>query len=69
VIFGSAFQPNWNLFEKHKAQGKERWEVFAWAMREVMSKECQMEKIDVRYRDTVAYWNYMSFRSAELTTE
>jgi hypothetical protein len=25
-----------------------------------------MEKKDVRYRDTLAYWNYMSFRSAEL---
>jgi hypothetical protein len=31
------FTPNEYLFETHKDKGKERWEIYAWAVREVMS--------------------------------
>lgn len=32
------FQPNEYLFEKHADKGKERWEIFAWAVRDAMIK-------------------------------
>jgi 1-acyl-sn-glycerol-3-phosphate acyltransferase len=32
------FQPNEYLFETHKDKGKERWEIYAWAVRDIMMK-------------------------------
>jgi len=32
------FTPNEYLYEKHKDKGSERWEVFAWAIRDVLMK-------------------------------
>ena len=32
------FKPNEFLYAKQKDQGKEQWEIFAWAVRDVMSK-------------------------------
>jgi len=40
------FTPNEYLFETHKDQGKERWEIYAWAMRDVMCKAGKFEKCD-----------------------
>jgi hypothetical protein len=31
------FQPNEWLFTHHADKGKEKWEIFAWATREVMA--------------------------------
>jgi hypothetical protein len=33
-----AFKPNEHLMEVHKDKGAEQWEIFAWAIRDVMSK-------------------------------
>ena len=30
------FEPNEYLFETHKDKGEERWEIFAWAVRDLM---------------------------------
>ena len=32
------FLPNQYLFEHHQDKGKEEWEIFAWAIRDIMSK-------------------------------
>jgi hypothetical protein len=32
-----AFQPNDYLYTKHADKGKEKWEIFAWAVREAMA--------------------------------
>ena len=32
------FEPNEYLFETHRNKGKERWEIYAWAIREIMQK-------------------------------
>jgi len=32
------FQPTEYLFEQHADKGQERWEVYAWAVREAMMK-------------------------------
>lgn len=36
VVTLPEFQPNEYLFETHKNKGKERWEIFAWAVRDAM---------------------------------
>ena len=32
------FKPTEQLFEKHADKGSEEWEIFAWAVRDVMAK-------------------------------
>lgn len=38
-----AFQPNDYLFTKHADKGTEKWEIFAWAVREVMADAAGMQ--------------------------
>ena len=40
------FLPNDYLFETHKDKGKDKWEIFAWAVRDVMAKNCDFGKIE-----------------------
>lgn len=50
------FIPNDYLFETHKDKGKEKWEIFAWAVRDIMAKESGLEKDDVStYEDKCEY--------------
>ena len=44
------FEPNEYLFEKHADKGQERWEIFAWAVREVMAKASGLELVDMPFR-------------------
>lgn len=32
------FEPNDYLFETHKDKGEEKWQIYAWALRDAMSK-------------------------------
>jgi hypothetical protein len=32
------FKPNEHLWEVHKDKGAEQWEIFAWAIRDVMAR-------------------------------
>lgn len=32
------FKPNKYLLETHKDKGKDEWEIFAWAVRDVMAR-------------------------------
>lgn len=41
-----AFQPNDYLYTKHADKGKEKWEIFAWAVREVMADAANMQISD-----------------------
>jgi hypothetical protein len=40
------FIPNYYLFEKHKDKGAEKWEIYAWAVRDIMSKTSGIPKDD-----------------------
>ena len=44
--FFPAFIPNDYLFTTHADKGKEKWEVYAWAVRDLMAKEGKFEKHD-----------------------
>jgi len=37
------FQPNDYLYKQHANKGKERWEIYAWAVRDAMSKAGELE--------------------------
>jgi hypothetical protein len=38
------FMPNDYLFETHKDKGNDKWEIYAWAVRDVMAKFGGFEK-------------------------
>jgi len=43
------FSPNDHLINTHSKAGKEKWEVFAWAVRDVMAKAGGLRKDDQPY--------------------
>jgi lysophosphatidylcholine acyltransferase/lyso-PAF acetyltransferase len=49
------FQPNEYLFKKHADKGKERWEIIAWALRDIMSKAGKLRKNELKIRDKRFY--------------
>ena len=53
------FQPNDYLFKKHADKGTERWEVIAWALRDIMLEAGHLEKDDIRIREKRFYERYM----------
>jgi hypothetical protein len=40
------FRPNDYLFETHKDKGNEKWEIYAWAVRECMAEAGPLIKND-----------------------
>lgn len=53
------FQPTEYLFETHANQGRERWEIFAWAIRDIMCHHGAFEKSDIPLRKKLEYESYM----------
>ena len=53
------FEPTEYLFETHKDKGSERWEIFAWAAREIMMKAGDLKPCDIPLRTKVIYEGYM----------
>ncbi len=56
------FVPNQYLFTTHANKGNESWEVYAWAMREIMSDVGPFEKNDQPYREKLHYEALLGFR-------
>jgi len=52
------FAPNEYLFETHKDKGQEKWEVFAWACRDIMAKVGGFGKHDVDFKEKIQVFNY-----------
>lgn len=53
------FTPNEFLFEKHREKGEERWEVYAWAVRDVIMKAGNFQDCKQVMRHKIVYENYM----------
>jgi hypothetical protein len=49
------FIPNDYLFEQHANKGNDRWEIYAWAVREAMSDASGLEKNEQPFRDKMNY--------------
>lgn len=59
------FEPNEHMYETHKDKGEERWEVYAWAVRDAMSKACGLPTTDLPARLKMKYYNYLIGKSEE----
>lgn len=56
------FQPNEYMFEKFKNKGSERWEAYAWCVRDAMAKAGGFEVTDIPVRAKLAYYQYLNGR-------
>ena len=54
------FEPNEYLFKTHKDKGTERWEIFAWAVRDAMAKSGDFKLSDLKISEKVHYWGYLN---------
>jgi hypothetical protein len=57
------FEPNEYFFEKFKDKGQERWEIYAWAIRQIMCKEGGFDYCDVSFKRKMEYENFMHFKT------
>ena len=53
------FKPNQNLLEVHQDKGNENWEIFAWAVRDVMSKFGNMKLSTQLNSEKIMYKDFM----------
>lgn len=53
------FEPNEYLFETHFDKGQDRWEIFAWAVRDAMQKAGKFQLSDMPLREKLVYEKYM----------
>lgn len=53
------FKPNDYLFEKYKDKGTEKWEIYAWAVREVIAKFGGFKTSNQSNREKILYKQYM----------
>jgi len=63
------FKPNDYLFETHKEQGKEKWEVYAWAVRDVMARFGSFNKATQTNSEKIMYKNFMVGKTDKLEYE
>jgi len=53
------FEPTEYLFKTHKDKGSERWEIYAWALREAMMKAGNLKACNMPLREKICYEEYM----------
>jgi len=61
------FQPNDYLFKNHADKGTEKWEIFAWATRDVMAKVGGKGVHNISFKDRCAVYEYYMGRQDSLT--
>lgn len=53
IVIMPPFQPNEYLWAAHADKGKDRWEIYAWAVRDVIAKVGGFGKHDMSYREKI----------------
>jgi hypothetical protein len=66
--FMPEFKPNPYLFKEHSDKGTQKWEIFAWAVREAISKESDLVLDERPIRDKMAYESFLEMRSDVIKT-
>ena len=61
------FEPNEYLYRTHTKPGQERWEVFAWAVRDAMLKAGSFEACEMDHKQKYAYEAFMQKSRRQLT--
>ena len=64
-----AFQPNAYLWNMHKDKGTDKWEIYAWAVRDVMSKVGGFGKSDFTFQEKKVYVDYLSGKKENFITK
>ena len=59
------FVPNDYLFQNHADKGKEKHEIYAWAVREIMSTAGDMKTNESHFREKLQYEVTLGFRKKE----
>jgi len=49
------FLPNQFMYDKYKDKFQDKWEIYAWALREALAKETGMPKSDMPFRSKLEY--------------
>lgn len=65
VIELPPFIPNDYLFEQHSNKGDDKWEIYAWAVREAMSQASGLEKNDMPFREKIKYEIELGFKKEQ----
>ena len=55
------FEPNEYLFETHRDKGSTRWEIYAWAVRQIMMEHGGLKESNVPYKVKNHYFEYLNF--------
>ena len=63
VIELTIFFQNDNLYQTHEDKGKYRWEIYAWALRDVLAKTGNFKLSDLPYREKLSYEEILGYRS------
>lgn len=61
------FVPNSYLFQTHANKGKENWEIYAWAVREIIAEVGQFSKNEQPYREKLTYERLLGFKTEKPT--
>jgi lysophosphatidylcholine acyltransferase/lyso-PAF acetyltransferase len=62
VIELPTFVPNDYLFEQHANKGDDKWEVYAWAVRQCMAEASGLEMSEQPFRDKLHYETVLGFK-------
>ena len=59
LVIMPPFQPNEYLWANHADKGREKWEIYAWAVRDLIAKVGGFGKHDMSYREKIQYFKYL----------
>ena len=54
------FVPTGYLYETHKNQGDKKWEIYAWAVRDIMAKVGGFGKHDISFKQRHHIYKYFN---------
>ena len=63
------FVPNEYLFKTHADKGKEKWEIVAWAVRDIMAKTGNFTKCDNDAKNMCEYIQQLFPRKRKITID
>ena len=60
VNFYPTFIPTEYLWKQHADKGKTKWEIYAWALRDMMCKHTGLKSNDQTYAEQIQYFKYLN---------
>ena len=60
------FQPNEHMYKEYESKGSERWQVYAWCVRDAMAKAGGFKVTDIPVRAKLAYYYKLNGRLEDL---